>query len=81
MISFSLNMHIKVAQLNVRHSKNNSPHSSGPDIYLEIGGLRFIRSEAETKRRRVLYYAENLTVIHRRHLSEKNLEAVWIRVN
>lgn len=28
-----------------------------------------------------LYYAENLTVIYRRDLSDKNLEAIWIQVN
>ena len=29
----------------------------------------------------VLYYAENLNVIYRRDLSDKNLEAIWIQVN
>ena len=57
--------------------------SSVPDFHIEIEGLRFFRLDRPKRKggRCVLYYAENLTVIYRRDLSDKNLEAIWIQVN
>ena len=57
--------------------------SSVPDFHIEIEGLRFFRLDRPKRKGGgcVLYYAENLTVIYRRDLSDKNLEAIWIQVN
>ena len=57
--------------------------SSVPDFHIEIEGLSFFRWDRPQCKGGgcVLYYAENLTVIFRRDLSDKNLEAIWIQVN
>jgi len=49
--------------------------SSVPDFHIEIEGLRFFRLDRQKRKGGgcVLYYAENLNVIYRRDLSDKNL--------
>ena len=56
--------------------------NSVPDFHIAIEGLRFFRLD-RLKRKGggcVLYYAENFTAIHRKDLSDKKLEAIWIQV-
>ena len=54
-----------------------------PDFHIAIEGFHFFRLD-RLKRKGggcVLYYAENLTAIHRKDLSDKYIEAIWIQVN
>ena len=59
------------------HLNNNDRNSE-----LDIDGLKFIRRDRIGRKGGgcVLYYREDLRVIHRRDLSHNDIEAIWIEV-
>lgn len=72
----------KICRFDVLAIGESHLNASIPDNVLQIPGLKFIRCDRSQRKGGgvIMYYAEHLSVTHRRDLAASDIEALWIRV-